>query len=121
MIVARVAVGEVAAHRGHVAHDGVGDDLRGVAQDGKLRPHDLGCLERGFARAPADLQHAALFLDVLQPGDAADVHQVLGSSEPQLEQRQQALAAGENLGAVSQAREQGDGFRHRGGRMVVER
>ena len=42
MIVGRVAVGQVAAHRGHLAHNGVGDQVRGVGQQWVARLHQAG-------------------------------------------------------------------------------
>ena len=67
-------------------------------------------LERRLAGAAADLQEAALLLDVLEAGDAADVHQVAGGAQPELEQRQQALPAGEDLGVVRVTLEERQGL-----------
>ena len=50
---------------------------------------------------PPIAQVAALLLDVLEAGDAPDVDQMAGGAQPELEQRQQALAAGEHLGVVA--------------------
>ena len=54
--------------------------------------------------APPIFRTAALLADVLQAGDAADVHQVAGGAQPQLQQRQQALPAGEDLGVSARRR-----------------
>lgn len=57
-------------------------------------------LERRLAGAAAEHEMAALFANVLEAGDSADVHQVAGASQAELEQRQQALSAREDLGLV---------------------
>ena len=85
MIVARIAVGQVPSHGGEVADDGIGDDLRRVEEDGVAGLHDLGALQRGFARAASDAQHPALFLDVLEAGNLPDVDEVSGLTEAELE------------------------------------
>ena len=60
-------------------------------------------LERRLAHQGPDLQEAALFLDVVEAGDAADVHEVRRLGEAQLEQGQQALPSGEDLGLLAEA------------------
>jgi len=113
-------VREVPAHRGQVPHQRIGDDAHRVVEDRIARADQLGLLQRGFARAAADAEHAALFLDVLEAGDAADVHHVFRVPEPQLEQGQQALAAGEDLRAFAVPGEQRHRLRQRGGSVVIE-
>jgi hypothetical protein len=51
---------------------------------------------------------AAVFLDVLEARDAADVHEVAAGAQAELERRQQAHAAGEHLGIGPVARQQAD-------------
>ena len=70
---------EVAADRGAVAHQRIGDDLRGVEEDGIVGADHLGPFQERLARAPADAQEAAFLAHVFEAGDAADVHQVLAS------------------------------------------
>src|SRR6185369_16787054 len=54
-----------------------------------------------FARASADLENAVFLLEILEAGDAADVHQMSGGAEPELQQWQEALSAGEDLGLAA--------------------
>src|SRR5205823_11734769 len=81
--------------------------------------HDLGALQRRLARPASDAEHPALFLDVLEARDLADVDEVTRLAEAELEERQEALAAREDLGVLV-LREQRDRLRERGRCMVVE-
>src|SRR5207253_2023 len=98
VVVGGIAVCEVSADGRAVADEGIGDDARGVEQDGEARPHDLRPLQRGLAGAPTDAQVAAFLAHVLQTGNPSDVDEVLRRPQPQLEQREQALPSG--AGAV---------------------
>ena len=89
---------------------------------GYLALHERRALERRLARQRADLEDAAFLLDVVEPGDAADVDEVPRPRQPELEQRQQALAAGEDLRLVAasfSSSPSASGQRLRG--VVVER
>jgi len=114
-------VGEVAAHRRAVAHQRIGDHARGVEQDGVVGAHDFGALQHRLARPAADAQGSAFLANVLQARDAPDVDQVLRGSEPQLEQRQEALSAGDHLGRIAELRQQRDRLGQRGRGVIVER
>ena len=120
MIVTRIAVGQVPAHGGEIAHDRVGDDLGGIDEDRIALLHDLGTLQRRFARAPSDAQHPALFLDVLEARDLADVDEVTGLTQAELEERQQALATREDLCVLGIFPEKRNRLRERGWCVVVE-
>ena len=76
---------------------------RRVGEDRVLRPDELRRSSADSRVRPADLQEPALFLDVLEARDAADVHEVAGRAEAQLQERQQALAAREHLRVVAVA------------------
>jgi hypothetical protein len=120
MIVGGIAVREVAAHRRQVAHQWIGDHRHGVREQRVLAVNQLGALEVRLTGAATDRQPAAFFLDVLEAGDAADVNQVAGAGQPQLEQRQQALAAGQHLGVVAVPGEQSQRLLQRPRRVIVK-
>ena len=83
----------------HVAD--VRDRLDGDLQGGRVE--DLG-----VRRERPDLQAAVgLRPDALELVEAADVHEGLGAREAQLHQRQQALAAGDDLGPAAGRRDRG--------------
>ena len=98
MVVGRVAVGEVAADGGQVAHEGIGDDPRRLVQQRVPRAHELGFLEVRLPGEGADAQHAVGLADTCQPRDAVDVDHVRGAGEAQLHQRDEALAPRQHLG-----------------------
>jgi hypothetical protein len=70
--------------------------------------------------AGPDRDLAVLDADVGQLGDPADVDQHLRLGEADLEDRQQRLAAGEQLGLVAVLAEQGHGVRGGVGAQVPE-
>jgi hypothetical protein len=120
MIVRGIAVGEIAADRRAVSHQRIGDQRNRVGKNRIGRADQLGALERGLARGAADAHEAAVLLDVLEAGDAADVDEMLEGAEAQLQHRQQAHAAGENFRLLAVAREQADRFIERTRTVVVE-
>src|SRR6185436_6357365 len=81
MVVGRIAVRQVAAYRGQVTHQRVGDHGGSVDQDLVPGAHDGRRLQRRLAHQRADPQHAALLFYVVEPGDAVDVDQVGGTGE----------------------------------------
>ena len=66
-----------------------------------FRPHQIRRFQLRFARQPADLQKAAVLLNIRKTGDAIDVDQVAGPRQPQLHHGDKALAAAQDLGVVS--------------------
>ena len=66
---------------------------------GQRRRHELGALERDLAGHRPDPQRAVVGADVVELGDPVDVDHELGPREAEVEQRNEALAAGEH-GAV---------------------
>ena len=97
VIIGGVAVGQVAAHGGQVAHDRVGDDGCGVGEDRIAGPHDIrGPSAASAPRAPIQGRRP---LCVVEAGDAR-YPPGARAGEAQLEQRQQALSSGKDLGLV---------------------
>jgi hypothetical protein len=62
-----------------------------------------------------------LFPDVGEIGDAADVDERRWLGQPQLHQGQKRMAAGEELGVLSEPPEELDGMVRRIGHLVLER
>src|SRR5262249_43199539 len=81
MVVGRIAVGQVAADGGKVAYHRVGDDLRGVVEQGIARPYQLGLFQLRFARERADPENAVSLTDTRQTGDSVDVDDVRRARE----------------------------------------
>jgi hypothetical protein len=69
----------------------------------------------------ADPQHALLLCERVEAGDPVDVDEYLRRGETQLEQRDQALTAGEDLGILAVLAQQLDGLFERAGSDIVER
>jgi hypothetical protein len=86
-----VGLAERAADRAAVAHDGVGDDLLGVAEDREVLGQQLGLEEVDVPGERADADLGPRVADVRQLGEVVDVDQVLGVGQPQLHHRQQAV------------------------------
>ena len=97
-----VGLAQRAADRAAVAHDGVGDDLLGVAEERVAPRQQVGLEQVDVPRQRPDADLAGVLADVGQLGELVDVDQVLGVGQPQLHHRQQAVAAGDDarLGAV---------------------
>jgi hypothetical protein len=114
-------VGDRAADRASVAHLGVADLAGDLRQQGHLGPQQLGVLdvvvagERPDAHLPAPVAHVG------QVADPPDVDQHRGHGEPQPHERQQRVAAGQQLGVVTVLGQDGDGLVGGRGPPVLER
>src|SRR5512142_118579 len=105
VVVRGVGVREVAAHRREVAHERIGDDRHGVGEDRVARPDRRVLLELAFASERADAQLAVL-LHVRESVDAVDVDESAWLREPELHERDERLAAGEDLRLATALREE---------------
>jgi len=108
VVVGRVAVGQVAAQGGHLAHDGVGDHVGGIGQQRVTVGYQAGAFQVHFTGHGADLQPAIGFANIGQAFQAVDIDQHGRRGQPELEHRDQAVAAGQHLGAFILA-QKGDG------------
>ena len=111
----RVAVGERAAQRPAVAHLLVGDrrrDHRGQAQ--------VAGRHLVMRRHRADAGGPVVALDAGQLADPAQVHQQRRRRQPQLHQRQQRVAAGEELRVLAAVAQRAQRRVERLGSDVVE-
>ena len=92
----RVRVRDRAAHRPAAADLVVPHEPDRLVQQRPALPDELGALERHLAGHRADPQRPALGADVVELRDPVDVDHELGSREAQVQQRNEALAAGEH-------------------------
>ena len=111
MIIRGIAMRKIAADRGQVPHLRIGNDRRRIQQQRILRPHHVRRFQLRFAREPANLQEAAVLLDIRKSGDPIDVDQVAGPRQAQLHHGYKTLSAAQDLGVVSMLLQQGHGFR----------
>ena len=97
----RVGVGDRAADRAAVAHLRVADVAGGVRQQRHVLGEHVGVLDVVVAGQRADGDVVAGVADVRQVAEPADVDEHARLGQAQLHQRQQAVAAGEELGLVA--------------------
>jgi hypothetical protein len=89
----RTGEGEVAADGGEVAHRRVGNHFSGIQDNRVFSGDEAGFLQLRLACQGADFEKAALFPDVRQSFDSADVYDALRRGEPQFYHRYQAVSA----------------------------
>src|SRR5882672_5805867 len=120
MVVARIAVRDVAADRALVAHLRIGYLARALDEQRtlllkELRPDDLV-----LGRHRADSQCARLLADALELRDAAEIDQMAGLREAELHHGQQAVTPREQLGVVAEPLQQAQCVGKRRGRVILE-
>jgi hypothetical protein len=93
----RVVVGERAAERALVAHLAVADARREPRERGHRHLHVSRRRDFGVTRHRADHDVAADGADALELGQIAEIDQRGVFREPQLQRREQALAAGDEF------------------------
>jgi hypothetical protein len=86
------------------------DQAAGLPHDRHARLDQLGSLDGVLTGEGADDHAAVVRANVREIGDAIDVDQRLGMREPEIEQRDEALAARQDLGAIPVIREQAERF-----------
>ena len=112
---------QAAADGAAVAHRMMRDQAIGLDHDWAVL-RDLGRLQhRVVGGQRADVQLVAVDANVAQLVHAADVDQPLGRREAQIEHRDQALPAGENLGFASVPGESGERRCQIGRALIFER
>src|SRR6516162_4747725 len=120
MIIGRIAVSQIAGDRREVSHLRIGDNLRRIEDDGKLRPNKRRALHLGLPREPAYLEMAVFFFDIGQTRDAIDVDEIGRPGQPKLHHRNQALATAKDLCIVAVLLEESDRLRNGRGAQVLE-
>ena len=93
MIVARIAVRDVAADRGRVANNGIGDHSCRVVQQRIPFAHDGGLLEVRLPRQRSDVQRSVTLLDVFESIDSTDVDEHARRGKAELQHRDETLSA----------------------------
>ena len=104
-----------------VADLGVADVGRGVGQDRRVALEHVADLDVAVAGERADGDVVALVPDVVELVEPADVDEHRRGGEAQLHEREERVAAGEDLGLVAVLGEQRQGLVGRAGPDVVER
>ena len=101
VVVARVAMGDVAANGAAVANLRVSDQQRRFDQQGQVFLQQGGGNQLVLRGHRANADDAAAFADAAQFGNAVDINQHAGLGKAQLHHGQQAVAASEQLGVVA--------------------
>ena len=114
-------MGDRAAERATVAHLRVADVSCGMREQRHVLAQQFGRLDVHVAGHRADGDVVAVVADVRQVGEATDVDQHARLGEAELHHRQQAVAAGDELGLVAVLADQADGLLGGLGTDVVER
>jgi len=120
VVVGGIAVGEVAAECGQVAHEGIRDDLARVVEQGIAGADEVGLLQLRFAREGTDPKNAVRLADERESGNAVDVDEVPGAGQAELHERDEALASGEDLGLLTELCEQSRRLGDRTRRVIVK-
>ena len=97
----RVGVGEAAAERAPVADRRMRDMGDGLAQQGRVRSDFRRAGKFDMARQRADGEDIAAQGYSLELGDRADIDHQFRTDQPQIHRGHQALATGQQLGAVA--------------------
>src|SRR4029077_4337342 len=115
----RVRVGDAAAERAPIAHLHVADAFGDLGQDGEPLAQQLRLEDLTIGRERADPGPAAILCDPFELVQVADVDQPARLRQPELHHRDEAVAAGEDFGALI-ARERGEGVAQRRRAGVLE-
>jgi hypothetical protein len=119
---AGVGVRQAAADRAAIADGGVRDQRQRLGHDGAALPDQGGALQRALPGHRPDGQPAVgPGLDVVEVAERVEVHQQLGTSQPQVHQRDQALPARQHLAVVSGLAQRGHGVVNIDGPVILER
>jgi hypothetical protein len=114
-------VDQAADHRAPVADRRVGDVLQRLPQQRDRVAGGRVVLDGGVTGQRTDPDGVGVAADVGQLGEPVHVHQVRGGGQAHVEQRHQALAAGEHLAVVADLGQHGQRLLDRGGPVVLER
>src|ERR1051326_3808910 len=90
-------MGDITANFGPVFHNRSGYRTRGIKQDGIAVANEGGTIQFCLACQCADAQLTIGLPDVLQAINAVDVDQDRGASQTKTQERDEALATGQNF------------------------
>jgi hypothetical protein len=119
-VAGRVGVGERAAEGTPVAHLAVGDGRDGLREQWRVPADERVTQHRRVRRHRPDHQVVAVLTDPAQRVQPAQVDQYRRGGQPQAQQRDQALPAGEYLRVLTGGGERLDRLVHSGRSYVVE-
>ncbi len=121
-ILGRVGLTKRSPDGAAVAHDGVGDDAFGVADDGADGRQVVRLQCFAVTRHRTDTRERRIDDDVAELGNqVVDVDQVLGVGDAKFHHGQQAVAAGDEHRSVTEPVKQPDGVIDACGAFVLER
>ena len=115
-----IGVGEAAADGPARADREVAHERGRLGQEGQPLSDDGGELDRPLARHGPEPHVPVVLADVGEARDRVQVDEGRGPGHAEVHERHQALAAGQELGLASVAREQGNGLLHGRGPVIVE-
>jgi hypothetical protein len=119
-VVARIAVGRIAADRPDIANLRIGDLQRRLAQDRHLLREKLRRYDIVLAVHRPDDDIVAVLANPAKIAYRGEVDEMCGCSEPELHDRDHAVAAGERTGVLAEIGKQRDRVLHGFGAMVFE-
>ena len=90
-------MGQAAADRASIPDLDVADLGHRVSQERTVLAHQSGGFHRPLTGHGPDGQVAVVDPDAVEPGDLVEVHQVCRPREPEVEERDEALPAGQHL------------------------
>ena len=115
-----VGMGERAADGAAIADLEMTDERCGAGEQRHAFREISRRLDRGLGRGCADPDAPVPPFDAPQLVDASQIDEMVEDGEPQREERHEALATREHLGAVAELGEQGDGLLRGRRRVVLE-
>jgi hypothetical protein len=113
-------VGEAASDGAAIADGRVPDPGQHLREQRNGGCDQLASLGRPLPRHGPDRDAARALGDVRERIDTVQIDESTRCGQPHIQNRHQALPAGEDAGIVAVGRELGDGFLHRGYRHVFE-
>ncbi len=119
MVVARVAMHDIAADGALVADLGVGDQLRHIDQQRAVLLQDLRGDQLVLRGHGANADRVAVELDALELAETIDIDQMRRLGKAQLHHRQQTMTTGEDL-CVLMCGQQLDRVIHARRRVIFE-
>ena len=113
-------MGEIAAEGPTVADRRVADEAARLGHDGNAAADQLRALDGVLPRESADGHAAVVLTHVGEVGEPVDVDDDARMGEPEVQHRDQALAAGQDLRLIPVVMEVREGFVERAGGEIVE-
>jgi hypothetical protein len=119
-VVARIAIGDIAAHCSLIANLRVRDQQRGFADDRNSPGKQVGGDHFILGRHRADLHVGAKLLDALQTTDRRQIDEMFGRRHAGLHQRNEAVPASQGARVFTKLCQNGKRVGDGSGTMVIE-